>query len=90
MPPSVDPQSRVTRTVVVRGRRTSIRIESVFWTLLTALAEAERTSIDDVLSELDARRGSLNLTAAIRVFTVTYFQGSPPAHRQPAEETEGA
>ncbi|HEV7370702.1 ribbon-helix-helix domain-containing protein [Arenibaculum sp.] len=78
MPRSANPQSQVTRTVVVRGHRTSIRMESVFWHLIESISTTEGLGVDDLLSEIDARRGQLTLTAAVRVFAVTYFKDAPP------------
>lgn len=90
MSPSDDPHLLVIRRVIVRGRHTSLRIESIFWTMLEAIAKAEGMTVNDVLSELDARRGPLNLTAAVRVLTVTYFKDGPSADRQPVEGADGA
>lgn len=72
-----DTQHRETRNVLVCGRRTTIRMESVFWDLLEAIARKEGVKVEHLLSEIDARRGSLNRTAAVRVFAVTYFHDDP-------------
>lgn len=80
------PQSQVTRNVVIRGRRTSIRMESIFWQLIDSISGIREMSLNDLLSEIDARRGSANLTAAARVFAVVYFKDAPPGHRPSAKE----
>ena len=49
MPRSANPQSQVTRTVVVRGHRTSIRMESVFWQLIESISTTEGLGVDDLL-----------------------------------------
>lgn len=89
MSPSQDrssgPGSRVGRKVVVCGRQTSIRMESIFWQLIETISKMERRDVDDLLSEIDRRRGPLNLTAAVRLFTVSYFKDMPPPSSLPSE-----
>jgi predicted DNA-binding ribbon-helix-helix protein len=75
---SPGPGSRVGRKVVVCGRRTSIRMESIFWQLLETIAKMEQREVNDLFSEIDRQRGPLNLTAAVRLFIVVYFKDGPP------------
>lgn len=89
MSPPADPHTRVLRNVVVRERRTSVRMERVFWLLIEEAAKAEGMSIDALLSEIDIRRGPLNLTAAARLFAVTYAGNTSPSHRLPARDAGG-
>ncbi|HEV7370118.1 ribbon-helix-helix domain-containing protein, partial [Arenibaculum sp.] len=73
-----DPNARITRNVVIRGRRTSIRLESAFWELVESVSRAEGLKVGDLLSEIDGRRGPLNLAAATRLFVASYVRDMPP------------
>lgn len=71
------------RNVVVNGRRTSIRMERLFWTCLETVCRERGVCIDAVLTEIDDRRGELNLTAAVRLHLVAMY------HRKVAPSREG-
>ena len=62
----------VSRNVWVGGRRTSIRLESVFWDLLERVAARETLSIHDVCTAVSSRAEGYGLTGSIRVFLVSY------------------
>lgn len=61
------------RNVVVSGRRTSIRMERLFWTCLEEMCRERGAGIADVLTEIDGRRGDLSLTAAVRLHVVAAY-----------------
>ena len=66
----------INRNVTVGGRRTSIRLEPVMWQALAEIAEREAVSINDLCDLVNARRHESTLTAAIRVFILTYYQAA--------------
>jgi predicted DNA-binding ribbon-helix-helix protein len=67
--------SLVTGNVIVDGRRTSMRLEPAMWSALCSIAERENLTIHDLCTEIDRLRDpSCGLTAAIRVFLVSYFE----------------
>lgn len=61
------------RNVTIAGRRTSVRIENVFWAGLDRICKRCGCSVDALMNELDRRvrrlEGScrMNLTAATRI-----------------------
>jgi predicted DNA-binding ribbon-helix-helix protein len=65
---------QVSRNVVVSGRRTSMRLESVLWEALEEIARREACSVNDLCNRIDARRGRMSLTGAVRVALVRYFR----------------
>jgi predicted DNA-binding ribbon-helix-helix protein len=69
----------VCRNVTVNGRRTSLRMEPLLWDSLKDIAERENLSINQVCSEIDRRREAANLTAALRVFIISYYRNAAPA-----------
>jgi predicted DNA-binding ribbon-helix-helix protein len=64
------------RNVMISGRRTSVRLEPQMWDALQEIARRERRSINEVASLIDAQRHGSSLTAAIRVFIVSYFRAA--------------
>ena len=57
------------RSVTLSGHRTSVSVEDEFWAELKAIAAAEKRSVTDVLTELDAARGG-NLSSAVRLYVL--------------------
>ena len=64
---------RLSRNVVVSGRRTSMRLESSLWAALEEIARREGGTVHDLCTLVDMRRGEMSLTAAVRAGLVHYF-----------------
>lgn len=83
----------VCRNVTVNGRRTSLRMEPLLWASLREIAERESMTINRICSEIDQRRGHANLTAALRVFIISYYRNAalptPGGFAEPADESLG-
>ncbi|MDD9876911.1 MAG: ribbon-helix-helix domain-containing protein [Magnetovibrio sp.] len=62
-------------SVVVAGHRTSVSMEDAFWEALSALAEAEGRSINDLVTEIDRERDG-SLSSAIKVHVLR--NAAPP------------
>ena len=60
----------VKRSVSIAGHRTSVSLEAPFWDALRAIADARARSVQSLIGEIDAARGSQNLSSAIRVFVL--------------------
>ena len=56
------------RSLTIAGHRTSLSLESEFWTVLRDIAKQERKSLASLVGEIDAARGERNLSSAIRVW----------------------
>ena len=91
-------QYRLTvRSVLVGGRRATIRLDPVMWDALEDIAERQGRSTDDLIPEIHGSRGERSLAAAIRIFIVQFYRAaasgvSPDERRgQPhrCERTEG-
>jgi predicted DNA-binding ribbon-helix-helix protein len=90
---SNDLGAQVCRNITVAGRRTSIRMEMVFWSELQRIAEMEKRPLSDLVTMIDGRRGTSNLTAALRVFIVCYIRAlrvdtKPPTGEQQSDESK--
>ena len=72
----------IKRSVAIAGHRTSVSLEAPFWEALKDVAQARGMSVQSLIGELDAGRGSHNLSSAIRIFVLeqvkrTTRAGSP-------------
>lgn len=64
----------VNRNVIVGKRRTSLRLEPEMWDALIAIAHRERKTVHQLCTMIEAEKNSSSLTAAVRVFVVSYFR----------------
>lgn len=73
------------RSIMLRGRKTSISLEGLFWTELRAIAAYRRLTVSQLVTAIDARQhGFENLSSAVRVFVLCEVLArgrivSPPA-----------
>lgn len=79
------------RNITIAERRTSIRLEPVFWEALNEIALREQRTIHAVVTAVAARKGpDVSLTSAVRTFVAAYYshlgnvgptpESTPPAH----------
>lgn len=62
-----DQQSPRKRSISIKGHRTSLSLEPVFWDLLREEAAARSLSVAQLVSKIDDAR-TTNLSSAIRVY----------------------
>jgi predicted DNA-binding ribbon-helix-helix protein len=74
--------SLVIHNVVVAGHRTSVRLEPVMWEALQDIARRHGTNINQLVTEIDRRRNSSSLTAAIRVYIVDFYRAAASTQSQ--------
>jgi len=68
------PSTLVNRNVTVAGHRTSIRLEATMWDALQQVCREREKSLTALVTEIAAARVESSLTAAIRVYLVSYFR----------------
>jgi predicted DNA-binding ribbon-helix-helix protein len=78
--------SLVIHNVVVAGRRTSVRLEPVMWEALQEIVRQQETNVNQLVTEIDRRRNSSSLTAAIRVYIVDFYRSAAAAQGDRAAE----
>jgi len=66
----------INRNIKVANHRTSMRLERSMWNALEEIAEREGKSIHDLATLVDSRRNESSLTAAMRVFALSYFRAA--------------
>jgi predicted DNA-binding ribbon-helix-helix protein len=57
-------------SLVIKGHSTSISLEDAFWTALRDISERRGMALAALVADIDAMRGSGNLSSAIRVFVL--------------------
>jgi predicted DNA-binding ribbon-helix-helix protein len=63
------------RTIVVAGRKTGVSLEDEFWEALRAIVTERRTTLPRLVTSIDRdRREGRNLSSAVRVFVLGYYQ----------------
>jgi len=66
----------VKRSITIAGHRTSVSLEAPFWDALRDLAGQRGTSVQALVGEVDAQRGTQNLSSALRVFVLRAVQNA--------------
>lgn len=66
----MDHRRPVKRSLTLRGHRTSVSLEDIFWDAFRGLAEANGQTINGLAAEIDEARGNLGLASAIRIFVL--------------------
>ncbi len=75
-PAGEDAGTLVNRNVTIGGRRTSIRLEPAMWDALEEICQRENLTRNELCGKIDKFRHTSGLTAAIRVFIVSYFRAA--------------
>ena len=65
----------VKRSVAIAGHRTSVSLEAPFWQALKEIACRRGASVQQLIADIDAKRGERNLSSAIRVFVLSEVRG---------------
>jgi predicted DNA-binding ribbon-helix-helix protein len=66
----------VIRNIVVRGKRTSVRLEPEMWEALREVVALQGLSVNQLATQLDRRRSGSSLTSAIRVYVVEFYRSA--------------
>jgi predicted DNA-binding ribbon-helix-helix protein len=66
----------VARNVTVAGRRTSLRIAPEMWDALQEAADRENLNLHEICTAIARRRNGHSMTAAIRVYLLSYYRAA--------------
>lgn len=64
----------IKRSIVIAGHKTSVSLEDAFWKGLKDIAVSRRTTLSDLVAEIDSERPHGNLSSAIRLFVLDHYQ----------------
>lgn len=60
----------VKRSLTLRGHRTSVSLEDIFWDAFRSDAERAGKTINGLAAEIDDTRGDISLASAMRIFVL--------------------
>jgi len=65
------------RSIVIAGHKTSVSLEDAFWDELKRIALAEKTTLSELVGEIDhirTKNKQGNLSSALRLFVLSHVQ----------------
>ncbi len=65
-----DHRRPVKRSLTLRGHRTSVSLEDVFWETFRQIADHDGKTINGLAAEIDEGRGDIGLASALRVYVL--------------------
>ncbi len=65
-----DHRRPVKRSLTLRGHRTSVSLEDIFWVEFRRIADERAMTINGLAADIDADRGDIGLASAIRIFVL--------------------
>ena len=72
------------RSIVIAGHKTSISLEDAFWKSLKGIAVARNATLSELVASIDSQRQHGNLSSAIRLFVLDYYQSQSAADESAA------
>jgi predicted DNA-binding ribbon-helix-helix protein len=64
----------IKRSIVIGGHKTSISMEDPFWAGLKKVAGERAMTLSQIVGEIDEDRTNGNLSSAVRLFVLDYYQ----------------
>ena len=65
-----DHRRPVKRSLTLRGHRTSVSLEDLFWNEFKRIAEEDGETINGLAARIDEARGDIGLASAMRLFVL--------------------
>lgn len=76
----------VKRSIVVRGHKTSVSLEDAFWQGLKEIALSRRTTLSNMVADIDACRQHGNLSSVIRLYVLDRLRVPSPNYSEKRED----
>jgi predicted DNA-binding ribbon-helix-helix protein len=70
----IRPDAIIKRSVALGGLKTSVSLEDAFWNALQDIAKGRGQSISQLVTSIDANRKHGNLSSAVRLFVLGFYQ----------------
>lgn len=64
----------VKRSFSIKGHRTSISLETAFWSALKEAASERNVPVTTLIAGIDAERGTAGLSSAVRIWILQYYR----------------
>ena len=69
------------RSLQIMGHSTSISMEDEFWSVLKEIAESQKTTIQELITQIDLQRTG-NLSSAVRVFILNNLKNELQKYKE--------
>jgi len=69
----------IKRSIVIAGHKTSVSLEDAFWKALREIAIGRAMTLSSLVASIDNERAHGNLSSAIRLFVLDYYQAQANA-----------
>ena len=76
----------IKRSIVLKGRKTSVSLENEFWDGLREIACVQKSKLTELAEKIDKDRKGGNLSSAIRVFVLNHLHVDSPRSSTTNEE----
>jgi predicted DNA-binding ribbon-helix-helix protein len=70
-------KSSIGKRSVASGHKASLSLEDTFWECLRAIAKERGQTLSQLVASIDTDRQRGNLSSAIRLFVLGFYQGQP-------------
>jgi predicted DNA-binding ribbon-helix-helix protein len=80
----------VKRSIVIDGHKTSVSLEDAFWQCLRKIADERKETVSSLVSGIDARRKTGNLSSVLRVFILELYKDQFDRQVRISEESRKA
>ena len=64
----------IPRSILIAGRKTSVRLENAFWVGLQEIADKRLMTLPGLIGTIDAQRQHRNRSSALRLFVLEYYR----------------
>jgi predicted DNA-binding ribbon-helix-helix protein len=74
--------SIIKHSVVIGKHKTSVSLEEPFWTAVRDIAAERHETVSHLVAAIDAERHHANLSSAIRLFVLNFYQDQSQGERR--------
>ena len=78
------------RSIVLDGHKTSVSLEDAFWQSLRKIADERKETLSSLVSGIDARRKTRNLSSVLRVYILEFYKDRSDRQARISEESKVA
>jgi len=67
------------RSIIINGHNTSVTLEDGFWSSLKEISRGRRSTLSQIVAEVDRKRTQGNLSSALRLFVLDFYRSGVTA-----------
>ena len=78
------------RSIVINGHKTSVTLEDGFWSALKEISKERRSTLTEIVTEVDRQRAQGNLSSALRLFVLNVYRSGTTSPASSPSERDSA